>query len=62
MESRLQAVRGRGRSPAGSPVASRYLKEIYAPNPKAERDERIAGRFAAKSIRRAAKKHSGIDD
>jgi len=40
------------------------LREIYGPNQKAERQERIAGRTTLKSIRRAraARKHRRIED
>lgn len=44
------------------PLTEQQLREIYSPNPEAERQERIAGRTAVKSIRRAAKKGRGIED
>ena len=44
------------------PLTDQQLKEIYGPNPEAERKERMAGRTALRSIRRAAKKHRSIDD
>ena len=44
------------------PLTEQKLREIYAPNPQAERRERIAGRSSLKSIRRAAKKHRSIED
>lgn len=44
------------------PLTEPQLREIYGPNPQAERRERIAGRTALRSIRRAAKKHRGIED
>jgi putative addiction module CopG family antidote len=44
------------------PLTEQQLREIYAPNPLAERRERLAGRTALNSIRRAAKKHRGIED
>jgi hypothetical protein len=44
------------------PLTGQQLREIYEPNPRADRQERIAGRASLKSIRRAAKKHRSIDD
>jgi len=44
------------------PLSDWQLKEIYAPDLKAERKERIAARTALKSIRNAAKKGRSIDD
>jgi putative addiction module CopG family antidote len=44
------------------PLTERELKEVYGSNPEAERQERIAGRTALKSIRRTAKKHRGIEE
>ena len=44
------------------PLTEQQLREIYEPNPRADRQERIAGRASLKSIRRAAKKHRSIDD
>ena len=45
------------------PLTEQQLREVYAPNPQANRQERIAGRASLKSIRKAAKKHrSSIDD
>jgi putative addiction module CopG family antidote len=44
------------------PLTGEQLKEIYGPDPKAERQERIAGRVALKSIRRAAGKHRSIEE
>lgn len=44
------------------PLTEQQLKEIYAPNTKAEGRERSAARAAVKSIRRVARKHRGIDD
>ena len=44
------------------PLSERQLREIYGPNPEAERQERIAARTALKSIRSAAKKHRSIED
>ncbi len=44
------------------PLTERQLREIYEPNALADRKERIAGRTALESIRRAAKKHRSIDD
>ena len=44
------------------PLTEQQLREIYEPNPRADRQERIAGLTSLKSIRRAAKKHRSIDD
>lgn len=44
------------------PLTSAQLREIYAPNAEAERNERLAGRTALKSIRRAAKKSVRLDE
>jgi len=44
------------------PLTTQQLREIYEPNPRADRQERIAGRASLKSIRKAAKKHRSIDD
>ena len=44
------------------PLTEQQLREIYGPNLKAERQERIAGRTALKSIRRAARKRRSIED
>lgn len=44
------------------PLTEQQLREIYGPNEKAERQERIAGRTALKSIRRTARKHRNIED
>jgi len=44
------------------PLTEQQLREIYAPNAPAERQERIAGRASLKSVRKAAKKHKSIDD
>ena len=44
------------------PLTEQQLREIYEPNPRADRQERIAGRASLKSIRRAAKQHKSIDD
>lgn len=44
------------------PLTEQQLREIYSPDPEAERQERIAGRSAVKSIRRAAKKARRIED
>ena len=43
------------------PLTAVQLNEIYGPNPKAERKERLAGRTVLKSIRSAAKKHEDIE-
>jgi len=45
-----------------TPLTERQLREIYRPDPQAERRERIAGRASLKSIRKAAKTHGSIDD
>jgi putative addiction module CopG family antidote len=45
-----------------APLTEGQLKEVYQPNSQAERQERLAGRTALKSIRRAAKKQSGIEN
>ena len=44
-----------------APLTELQLKEIYRPDPKAEHQERLAGRTALQSIRRAARKHSNIE-
>jgi putative addiction module CopG family antidote len=44
------------------PLTKQQLREIYTPNPQADRPERIAGRTALKSIRKAAKKHRSIHE
>jgi len=44
------------------PLSESQLREIYGPNPKAERQERIAARTALRSIRRVARKHRSIED
>jgi len=44
------------------PLTEQQLREVYAPKPQANRQERIAGRASLKSIRKAAKKHRSIDD
>ena len=44
------------------PLTKQQLREIYRPDPQADRQERIAGRTTLKSIRKAAKKHRSIDD
>ena len=44
------------------PLTDQQLREIYQPNPQADRQERIAGRTALKSIRKTARKHRSIDD
>ena len=43
------------------PLTQEQLREIYKPDAQTERQERIAGRAAVKSVRRAAKKHPGIE-
>jgi putative addiction module CopG family antidote len=44
------------------PLTEEQLREVYGSDAKAERRERIAGRTALKSIRRAAKKHRSIEE
>ena len=44
------------------PLTQQELREIYRPGLQADRQERIAGRTAHKSIRKAARKHRTIDD
>jgi putative addiction module CopG family antidote len=44
------------------PLTEQQLRKIYQPNPRADRQERIAGRTALKSIRTAARKHRSFDD
>jgi putative addiction module CopG family antidote len=44
------------------PLTDQQLKEVYKPDPDAERQERIAGRTATKSIRRAARKRRKIEE
>ena len=44
------------------PLSEQELKEVYGQNPEGERQERVTGRTAFNSIRRAAKKHGSIDN
>ena len=44
------------------PLTGQQLREIYRPNPQADRQEQIAGRTSLRSIRKAAKQHRSIDD
>jgi putative addiction module CopG family antidote len=44
------------------PLTQSQLKEIYGPNPEAERREQLAARTVLKSIRRAAKQHRSIEE
>ncbi|HEY0457411.1 MAG TPA: type II toxin-antitoxin system ParD family antitoxin [Verrucomicrobiae bacterium] len=44
------------------PLTEQQLREIYQSDPKAERQERIAGGSAVKSFRRAGRKHKNIDE
>ena len=44
------------------PLSRAQLREIYGANEHAERQERLAGRTAVKSIRRIARKHRNIED
>jgi putative addiction module CopG family antidote len=43
------------------PLTEPQLKEIYGPNPEAERRERLAAATTIKSIRKVAKKHRGTE-
>jgi putative addiction module CopG family antidote len=43
-------------------LTEQQLREVYGSNQKADRQERTAGCTALRSIRRAAKKHRGIDE
>jgi putative addiction module CopG family antidote len=44
------------------PLSELQLREIYRSNPQGDRQERIAGRTALKSIRTVAKKKRSVDD
>lgn len=44
------------------PLTEQQMREIYRPDPEAERKERIAGHTLVKSLRKVAKKHRSIDD
>lgn len=44
------------------PLTPTQLREIYEPNPEADRQERLAAGTTLKSIRRAAKKHRSIEE
>lgn len=44
------------------PLTEQQMKEVYTPNRPAEGQERSAAQVAIKSVRRAARKHRGIDD
>ena len=44
------------------PLTEQELREIYQPNAQADRQERIAGQTALKSMRKTAKKVRNIDD
>jgi len=44
------------------PLSNDQLKEIYIDNVEGERQERMAGKTALKSIRKAAKKNRSIGD
>lgn len=44
------------------PLTPQQLREIYQPDPRTDRQERMAGGTTLKSIRRAAKKHRSIDE
>jgi putative addiction module CopG family antidote len=48
--------------PNPPPLTETQLREVYGPNPEAERQERIAGRTALKSIRKVVRKHKSIGD
>jgi putative addiction module CopG family antidote len=44
------------------PLTKAQLREIYGPNPEAERHEQLAAGTALRSIRRAAKQHGRIEE
>lgn len=44
------------------PLTEQQMREIYAPDSQAERQERDAARATLKGVRKAAKKRSSIDD
>lgn len=44
------------------PLTESQLREIYRPNPQADRQERIAGRTSLAAIRNAAKNKRSVDD
>jgi len=44
------------------PLTQSQWKEIYGPNPEAERQERLAAHTVLKSIRKAAKQHGSIEE
>jgi len=45
-----------------TPLSEQELKEVYGEDPKGERQERVTGRTAFKSIRRTAKEPRSIDN
>lgn len=44
------------------PLTQSQLKEIYGPNPEAERREHLAASTVLKSIRKTAKQHRNIEE
>jgi putative addiction module CopG family antidote len=44
------------------PLTEQELREVYKPNAQAERRERIAAPTVHKGMRRAAKRHTSIQD
>jgi len=44
------------------PLTHSQLKEVYGPNPEAERREHLAARATLKSIHRATKRHRSIEE
>lgn len=45
-----------------APLTEPQLKQVYGPNRQAERQERVAGKTALQSIRKAAKKHGRLEE
>lgn len=45
-----------------TPLTESELKEIYGPDPEAERRERLGAGTAIKSIRKAASKHQNLGE
>ena len=44
------------------PLSAMEMKEIYRPDPREERRERIAAKAAVQGIRKVAKKHRRVED
>jgi Arc/MetJ-type ribon-helix-helix transcriptional regulator len=44
------------------PLTQPELREVYGPDPEAERQERLAAETALRSIRKAAKRHRRIEE